>query len=302
MEFSRWALNMAADGSELPYGNGPWLPFGFESALTALPSAVWLFLAIELVPLAAEEAKDPQRDVPWAIILAMLTLLVSALLTLWLTPSVIGVGTHRLASSGEPLLDGLRAIYGETHGKTAAGIAIVGLIASFHSLLFAQGRQIYALSRAGYFPPGLSVTHALSKTPVAAMVAGAAVGLGLIAMIHWTKGEEEGAAVIGGTLLNMAVAAAMFSIVAQALSFILLRARRPDMERPYVSPFGIPGALVIIAIAVVTLIYQLSDPAYRDGVVGLLIWLGLGTVYFALVGRHRLRLAPEEEFALAQNV
>lgn len=301
MDFSRWALNIASDGSELPEGNGPWFPFGFSGALAALPFAVWLFLAIEQLPLAAEESVDPQRDMPRGIILGMLTLIVSAFMILWLNPSVIGVGAHKLASSGEPLLDGFRAIFGETQAKILAFVAIIGLIASFHTIIYAQGRQIYSLSRAGYFPPVLSITHSVWKTPHVAMILGAVVGLALMMIIFWSRGADQGAAVIGGTLLNMAVAGAMLSYIAQAVSFILLRVNQPNIQRPYVSPFGIPGAVVTIVIAAVTLLYQLADPVYRAGVVGVLIWFAVATIYFAAIGRHRLILSPEEEFALSHK-
>ena len=62
-------------------------------------------------------------------------------------------------------------------------VALIGLIASFHTILYAQGRQVYSLSRAGYFPPALSVTHPNYKTPHVAMIAGALVGLGVMLMI-----------------------------------------------------------------------------------------------------------------------
>ena len=44
-------------------------------------------------------------------------------------------------------------------------VAVIGLIASFHTIIFAYGRQIYSLSRAGYYPPFMSVTHGTRKTP-----------------------------------------------------------------------------------------------------------------------------------------
>ena len=298
VDFGRWALNIGPGGEELPEGNGPFLPMGISGALAALPFAVWLFLAIEQLPLAAEEPVDPKRDMPRGIILGMFTLIVSAFMILWLNPSVAGVGAHALGGSGEPLLDGFRAIFGGTGAKVLAFIAIIGLIASFHTIIFAQGRQIYSLSRAGYFPTVLSVTHSTWKTPHIAMIAGAIVGLALMMIIFWSRGVDAGSAVIGGTLLNMAVAGAMMSYILQAVSFILLRVNKPHIERPYRSPLGIPGAAVTIVIGVVTLLYQLADPVYRAGVIGVLIWFAIGILYFALIGRHKLILSPEEEFAL----
>jgi ethanolamine permease len=300
IDFTRWALNIGADGAELPEGGGPFLPFGIHGVLASLPFAVWLFLAIEQLPLAAEESVDPKRDLPRGIILGISTLIVSAFMILWLNSSVAN-GAFALGKSGEPLLDGFRAIYGDGLAKVLALVAVIGLIASFHTIIYAQGRQIYSLSRAGYFPRWMSITHGTRKTPHLAMLVGAVVALVLMLAIWFGVGAEQGALVIGGTLLNMAVFGAMLSYVMQALSFILLRRNAPHIERPYRSPFGTVGAGLTVIIAVVTLFYQLSDPVYRAGVIGVAIWFALGVVYFAIAGRHKLVLSPEEEFALSKG-
>ncbi|MDW5377794.1 amino acid permease [Halomonas sp. HP20-15] len=301
IDFSAWALNIGEGGVLLEGGNGPFLPMGIVGALAAMPFAVWLFLAIEQLPLAAEESVDPKRDMPKGIILGIITLIISAFMILFLNPSVAGVGAYALGQSGEPLLDGFKAIYGAGTAKVLALVAIIGLISSFHTIIFAQGRQIYSLSRAGYFPTFLSVTHGSRKTPHVAMIAGALVGLAIMLICFVGLGADQSSAVIGGTLLNMAVFGAMCSYIAQAVSFILLRKNYPGMERPYRSPFGNAGAWVTIVIAVVTIFFQLSDATYRIGVVGVAAWFAVGIVYFALVGRHRLILSPEEEFAVEHS-
>ncbi len=297
IDFNRWALNIAPDGSELPEGNGPFLPFGWAGVFASLPFAVWLFLAIEELPLAAEESIDPKRDMPKGIILGMFTLLVTGFLILWLNPALSGVGAHKLATSGEPILDGFRAIYGDSIAKLLSLFAVTGLVASFHTILFAQGRQIYSLSRAGYFPKFLSLTHGTHKTPHVAMIVGTIVGLALIFGVAWAYGIEGGGAVVGGTLLNMAVFGAMFSYIMQAFSFIRLRQKLPHIERPFVSIFGIAGGLVTIVIAAITVIFQLQDPVYQQAVGGVALWFAIGMLYFAVFGRHRLVLSPEEKFA-----
>jgi ethanolamine permease len=301
MDFSRWALNIGPDGSELPEGNGPLFPFGFTGILASLPFAVWLFLAIEQLPLAAEESIDPKRDMPRGIILGMVTLIISAFMIVLLNPSVIGVGSHKLGSSLEPLLDGFRAVYGDI-GVTVLGIlALTGLIASFHTILFAMGRQVYSLSRAGYFPTELSVTHEKYRTPHVAMIVGSIVGLLIMLIIWFREGAAEGGAIIGSVLLNMAVFGAMFSYILQAISFILLRKNQPNINRPYVSPLGVPGAVVTIVIACVTLLYQIQDKNFSKGVLWVCVWFAVGIAYFALFGRHKLILSPEEEFAMAHR-
>lgn len=204
MDFSRWALNIGIgpDGAavELPEGNGPWFPFGISGVFATLPFAVWLFLAIEQLPLAAEESVDPKRDMPRGIIIGMLTLIVSAFMIVFLNPSVPGVGSFHLGSSLEPLLDGFRAIYGQGGAVVLGIVALTGLIASFHTILYAKGRQIYSLSRAGYFPTFLSLTHSRHRTPHVSMVAGALVGLAVMLVIWFSLGAEAGGSIIGSVL------------------------------------------------------------------------------------------------------
>jgi len=299
-DFDRWALNIGPGGIELPEGGGPLLPFGWNGVLAALPFAVWLFLAIEQLPLAAEESVDPRRDLPRGIILGMFTLLVSACLIVWLNASV-AAGSFALGRSGEPLLDGFKAIYGDEIAKALALVAITGLIASFHTIIFAYGRQIYSLSRAGYFPSWFSETHDVRRTPHRAMISGAVLALAVMSVVWFSIGETRGSAFIGGTLLNMAVFGAMFSYVMQGFAYILLRIRWPHIERPYRSPLGITGAATTIVIALVTIYFQLFDPVYRVGVIGVAFWFVVAVAYFALVSRHRLILSPEEEFAMVER-
>src|SRR5690606_13636535 len=85
------------------------------------------------------------------------------------------------------------------------------------------------------------------------------------------------------------------------ISFILLRRRMPNIERPYRSPLGIPGAALTVSIAIVTLYFQLQHEAYRVGVYASLAWYVTGILYFAFIGRHGLVLSPEAEFALTRG-
>ncbi len=292
------ALKEAAQVSNaLPDGGGPFLPFGIKGVFAAMPFAVWLFLAIEQLPLAAEEAVDPKRDMPKGIMLGMFTLIATGFLILIINPSLPD-GAFAYGSSGEPILDGFRAIYGTGWAKILSLFAVAGLIASFHAIIFAYGRQIYSLSRAGYFPHFLSVTHGEHKTPNTALLTGSLIGFVVMLVVWFAQGGTEAGAFIGGTLLNMAVFGAMFSYLLQGLTFLQLRRRFPNIERPYRSPFGVIGATLTAIIAIVTIGFQLTDPLYQEGIIGVGIWYILAIIYFAAYGRKTLVYSPEEEFAV----
>ena len=81
----------------------------------------------------------------------------------------------RPASSVEPLLDGFRAIVGDGAAAVLALFALVGLLASLQGIMFAYGRNMYSLSRAGYYPRFLSLTGK-RQTPWVALVVGAIIG------------------------------------------------------------------------------------------------------------------------------
>lgn len=286
-------LDLARYAFDIPPkpGQTAFLPHGPVGILAALPFAMWFYLAIEQLPLAAEESHDPIKDLPRGLLWGFGTLAICAFCTLILSAGTPPGAAH-LGSSDEPLFWGFRALFGSGAGSLLLPLlAVSGLLASFHGIIFAYGRQVYSLSRAGYFPRFLSLTHRTRKTPHVALVAGAALGYAVALAIHLAGSEHP----VGATLLNMAVFGAVVSYVLQMLSFIALRIRRPDLPRPYRSPLGIPGALVSLFIALVTLVSLfIADPIYSRVVWAAAGWFGAGIAYFWLIARHRLVLAPEE--------
>ncbi|KZF08229.1 ethanolamine permease, partial [Rhodococcus sp. EPR-157] len=217
-------------------GASSFLPFGYIGIWAAVPFAIWFFLAIEGVPLAAEEAKDPTKNVPRGIIAAMAVLLVTGAGVPFL---VTGAGgADAMQASGNPLVE---ALGDSSAAKVVNYIGLAGLVASFFSIMYAYSRQLFALSRAGYLPNSLSVTNS-RKAPTLALIVP-----GVIGFLLSLTGQ-------GAMLLNMAVFGAALSYVLMMISHIVLRRKEPHMERPYRTPGGIATtgfALVIAALAVV---------------------------------------------------
>ena len=277
-------------------GGSRWLPFGIGGILAAMPFAIWFYLAIEELPLAAEESHDPKRDMPKGILLGLLTLMVAAFLTLFLN-SGVAPGSREVGTSAEPLFLGFQTIFGGVGASLLALVAVAGLVASFHTIIYAYGRNIYSLSRAGYLPHWLSPTHGGRKTPHLALIVGAVIGYAAAWIIY----QAGTASNVGAALLTMAVFGAVISYFMQMLSFVLLRRNLPNIERPYVSPLGSAGAVVAAVIALVSMVSLFGNADYRPGVIGTLIWFAAGLLYFALVGRRQLVFSPEEEFAVTMG-
>lgn len=263
-------------------GASAFLPQGYLGIWSALPFAMWLFLAVEGVPLAAEESRNPDRDMPRGIITAMIVLLVFAAGVLLLTPG--GAGAAAMSESDAPLVDALAAVYGA--GNWASGfvnlVGLAGLIASFFSIIFGYSRQVFALSRAGYLPRALSVTSA-RRAPYLALIVPGVIGFALS-----LTGQ-------GDLMITMAVFGATISYAMMTLSHILLRRREPALARPYRTPGGVVTSGIAFALAIVAFIstFVVSVQAALWSALFYAIMLA----YFGFYSRKRLvAQAPEEEF------
>ena len=269
-------------------GASDFIPFGYAGVLAALVYGIWFFLAVEGVPLAAEEARDPKKDMPRGIIGAMVVLLVTAALILLTGPG--GAGASAIQDSDNPLPLALRTALGDDSWVADfvnyAGLA--GLVASFFSIIFAYSRQLFALSRAGYLPRFMSVTNA-RKTPTLALIVPGTIGFLLAAL------TEDGA-----LLINIAVFGATVSYVLMMLAHIVLRRREPELPRPYRTPGGVAttGTALVLAIAAVVATFFVDEVAAGWTAVVFLVALA----YFWFYSRHHLVAnAPEEEFAAIEQ-
>ena len=278
-------FDIVPDGST---GSSAFLPFGVSGVLAALVFGIWFFLAVEGVPLAAEETANPAKDMPRGIIFAVLFLVCSGAAMLILVPG--SAGASAMGGSDSPLPEALRAAYGDNaviaNIVNYAGLA--GLVASFFSIVFAYSRQLFALSRAGYLPRVLSITSK-RNTPWLALLVPGSIGFILASV----TGD-------GALLINIAVFGATLSYVLLNLSHIMLRIKEPDLKRGYRTPGGIVTTSIALVLAVVALIATFVLDALAAGISAGVVVLAIA--YFWFYSRHHLvSSAPEEEFAMLSD-
>ncbi|MBR9830114.1 MAG: ethanolamine permease [Oceanospirillales bacterium] len=263
-------------------GASTFLPFGWYGVWAALPFAMWLFLAVEGVPLAAEEARDPARDMPKGIIGAMIFLLFTATLVLFLLAGAAGADV--IGASSVPLVDALKTTGSGGLATAINVLGLAGLIASFFSVIYGYSRLVFALSRAGYLPKALSLTSA-RKAPTWALVAPGVFGF-LVSL----TGE-------GDLILGMAVVGATISYALMSISHILLRLRQPELVRPYRTPGGIMTSSIALVLSLVAMtgVYAFDPRAFNYT----LILFGIGAAYYFLYAKHHLvAKSADEELSL----
>ena len=210
-------------------------PNGATSVWAAIPFAIWFYLAVEGVPMAAEEARDPHRTIPRSILGSMFILMLAAGTMLVVGPGAAGVAVF--AESGNPLVSGLEAVGANPTFVTLINVAaLIGLVASFFSIMYGYSRLIYSLSNDNVLPPALSRVNGRG-VPTYALVIPAAIGFTLTLFID------------GDTLMSVAVFGAVISYALMMASHIKLRITNPDLPRPYKTPGGIITSGVAFVLA-----------------------------------------------------
>ena len=178
--------------------------------------------------------------------------------------------------------------------------ALIGLLASLQGIMFAYGRNMYSLSRAGYYPKFLSLTGK-RQTPWVALVAGAVIGFAALVVLDVLASlDAEGAgAVAGAIVLNIAVWGAVLAYLLQMVAFVILRRKYPNAKRPYRSPWGVPGAITAAGISALIFLGFLLNPTFVPAIIAIAVVYAVMLIAFAVYGRHHLVLSPEEEYAVS---
>lgn len=252
--------------------------------LAATPFAVWFFLGIEGVAMAAEEARDPHRTIPRAYIGGVLTLVALALGVMFFAG---GVGDWRdLANINDPLPQAMKAAVGAASGwlHMLVWLGLFGLVASFHGIIMGYSRQIFAMARAGYLPRLLATLHPTRGTPWVAILAGGLVGiLAIFSDSFFVFGGQP----LTANIVTMAVLGAMVMDISAMASLFVLRVREPELPRsfPAVGYPWVPGLALVLAICcLVTVVW--SSPGVSLAFGGLMLAAVAGHLTFG-AERHR---------------
>lgn len=250
--------------------------------MAAIPFAIWFFLAIEGVAMAAEEAKDPRRSIPRAYIAGILTLV---LLAFGVMVFAGGAGDWtKLANINDPLPQAMKMIVGESSGwlHMLVWLGLFGLVASFHGIIMGYSRQIFALAREGYLPAPLAVLHPRFQTPHRAIIAGGVVG---IAAIFSDEFIQIGGQTLTANIVTMSVFGAILMYILSMLSLFKLRAIEPGLDRPYRAPLY----PVLPAIALAGAVVCLATMAWFNPLIAAIFvgFLVLGYAYFLTTRSRR---------------
>jgi ethanolamine permease len=262
---------------------------GWKAVLDAVPYALWWLVMIETVALAAEEAHAPSRTIPRGLTWAQLTLIVLVVLTWFFACGALDSQQIAIDSEGRdisyPLAEVIRRIpVGSSRLLLVSfgTIALFGLIASYHGMIYGTSRQAFALGRAGYLPRSLGAVLACSLVSASFVVA-----------YFWFE-DAINIAVLVSTLT------ALVWYILAMVCLLLLRRREPHLFRAYRAPLPrLLPVLVVLLSAFAAYVY--SGIKHANVVLALTAGLyALGLGYYWFWARARLESAAPEELAARQ--
>jgi APA family basic amino acid/polyamine antiporter len=258
----------------------PFAPDGFGGIATASGVIFFAYIGFDAVSTASEESKNPARDLPIAIIGS---LVISTILYVLVAIAAVGVAPiETLSGSDAPLAAGLREGAGIpwAGGVLAAG-ALIAITSVVLVIMYGQTRIFFAMCRDGLLPRRLAKVHPRFGTP-----ARLTIGFGiLIAILAALVPLDE--------IVKLVNIGTLFAFVLVNVGVIILRRTKPDMKRPFKTPFS-PVFPIIGILLCGYLVAQLPWETWLRFVV----WLAIGlAIYFGYSRKHS-RVRTGEDNAL----
>ena len=246
---------IAAPHIKMENWTNDFMPFGVNGVFVGAAAIFFAYIGFDAVATAAEETKNPNRDLPIGIIGS---LLICATLYVVVSLAVTGITPYYDLNNAEPMAFALRQNGSNIGGALVATGALAGMVAVLLVLMFSQSRIFFVMSRDKLLPSFFGKMHKKFQTPYISCLI---VTLIVVFFAGFTP---------IATLGSMSSLGTLFAFVITAIGVMILRVKNPDLKRPFKCPavFVIaPLAIVGCGYLLVTLLLATFKP--------FLIWLTL---------------------------
>jgi APA family basic amino acid/polyamine antiporter len=259
----------------IPENTGNFGEFGWSGIVRAAGIIFFAYIGFDAVSTAAQEAKNPQKDMPWGI---LGSLVVCTIIYILVGLVMTGIVSYKLLNDPAPIAvavntagDGLNWLRPLIKTGAIAGLSSVILV-----MLMGQPRIFFSMSKDGLLPASFSKVHKKYKTPhITTIITGAVAmfvaGLFPIGLL--------GELVSIGTLLA-------FVIVCGGV--LVLRYKRPELKRPFKTPL-FPVVPILGMASSIGLMYFLPGDTW----IRLIVWMGIGVAIYFLYSKNHSKVQKE---------
>ena len=249
--------------------------FGVSGIFTGAALVFFAYIGFDIVATAAEETKNPQRDMPIGI---FASLGICTVLYVAVSLVVTGMVKYTDIKVNAPLAEAFRSVGHPGFATVISMGALVGLTTVMMVLMLGQSRVFFAMSRDQLLPKTFAKVSPRFGTPLRTTMLTGVVVATIATFVPLTELAE---------LVNIGT---LLAFVLVAIGIVVLRRTRPELKRA----FRCPGVPVVPVLAVLTALYlMLNLPAATW--VRFFVWMALGLVVYFVHGARRSRLATEPD-------
>ncbi len=249
--------------------------FGFGGIFSGAALVFFAFIGFDVVATAAEETKNPQRDLPIGIFgsLAVCTVLYIAVSLV-----VTGMVKYTQIKTKAPLAEAFRSVGQSTIAQIVSFGALAGLTTVILTLMLGQSRVSFAMSRDNLLPPVFAAVSERFRTPYRTIIL-TGIAVALLSALLTLKTLSE--------LVNIGT---LFAFVLVAIGVWVLRRTQPDLPRSFRTPL-VPLIPILSVLASVYLMLNLTALTW----VRFFIWMAAGLVIYVFYGSRRSRVGRGED-------
>jgi APA family basic amino acid/polyamine antiporter len=249
----------------------PFMPNGWQGVLTGGAIVFFTYIGFDSVSTAAEECRNPQRDLPFGIITS---LVICTVLYVSVALVLTGIQAWPHLRNAAPVANALKAIGLDRAQRWVSLGALMGMVSSLLVFQLGQARVWFAMSRDGLLPRAFSRVHRRFRTPhVSTLTAGLFVAIP--------------AAIFDiGTLADLSNIGTLFAFIVVSIGVLALRARQPERQRAFRTPW-VPVVPILSILSCLVLMLSLPVETWLR----FLVWLVVGLITYLSYGRRRSEFA-----------
>jgi len=251
--------------------------FGISGIFTGAALVFFAYIGFDIVATAAEETRNPQRDLPIGI---FCSLGICTVLYVAVSLVVTGMVKYTDIKVDAPLAEAFRSVGHPGFATTVSLGALVGLTTVILVLMLGQSRVFFAMSRDRLLPPTFAKVSPRFGTPLRTTMLTGVVVAAISMFVPLTALAE---------LVNIGT---LFAFMLVAIGVLVLRRTRPDLKRA----FRCPGVPVVPALAVLTAFYLMLNLPVATWI-RFFVWMAVGLVFYFVHGARRSRLATDPNYS-----
>ncbi|WP_416826539.1 amino acid permease [Ectobacillus polymachus] len=253
----------------------PFMPFGFQGVATGAATVFFAYIGFDAVSTAAEEVRNPQRDMPIGIIAS---LAVATVLYIVVSLILTGIVPYTQLDVKNPVAFALTYIHQDWVAGFVSLGAIIGITTVLLVMLYGQSRLFYAISRDGLLPKVFSRVNEKTKTPV--------MNSWLIAVLV----SIFAAVVPLNKLAELTNIGTLFAFITVSIGILVIRKTQPNLKRGFKVPL-VPLIPILAILFCVYLVLQLPALTWE----AFAVWLVLGLVIYFTYSRRHSNLQHEQD-------